>query len=89
MSTYLTIGYLQSKIIRTPLHLNKEWNTKVNECSSKHDLMLLCLDEATISEKDSLTSAILIQDEVNVNGRIPVSDEQIPERYQNNTPLNL
>lgn len=81
MSTYLTIGYLQSKIIRTPLHLNKEWNTKVNECNSKQDLMSLVCNEATISEKDYLTSAILTQNEVNANGRIPVSDEQIPERY--------
>ena len=81
MSTYLTIGYLQSKIIRTPLHLNKEWNTKVNECNSKQDLTSLVCNEATISEKDYLISAILMQDEVNANGRIPVSDEQIPERY--------
>jgi len=81
MSTYLTIGYLQSKIIRTPLHLNKEWNAKVNECNNSIDLMSLVCNEATISEKDYLISAILTQNEVNANGRIPVSDEQIPERY--------
>lgn len=28
--TYLTIGYVQSKMIRLPLNLNKEWNNTIN-----------------------------------------------------------
>ena len=81
MGSYLTIGYLQSKTIRTPLNLNKEWNAKVNACKDSVDLMVLVCNEATVSEKDYLISAILTLNEANASGKIPVSDEQIPERY--------
>ena len=81
MGTFVTIGYLQSKMVRTPLHLNSEWNAKVNACGDSIDLMTLVCSEATISEKDYLISAILTLNEVNERGRIPVDDEQIPERY--------
>ena len=47
--SYITIGYLQSKLIRTPLKFHTEWNTKVND-ANLDSLKELTLNGATDSE---------------------------------------
>ncbi len=39
--SHITIGYVQSKLIKTPLHLNVEWNAKVNACNTVDELFKL------------------------------------------------
>ena len=39
MGSYTTIGYLQSKMIRTPLNLNTNWNADINSLSSIQDII--------------------------------------------------
>jgi len=39
MEQYTTIGYLQSKMIRTPLKLNVVWNENINSLSSKQEII--------------------------------------------------
>ena len=61
MEQYLkiTTDDLKEVISRKPLYLNKLWNLKVSACKNNHELMLLVLIEATVSEKDYLISSIL------------------------------
>jgi len=39
MSSYTTIGYLQSKMIRMPLNLNQTWNEDINNCQTSQEIM--------------------------------------------------
>ena len=39
MSSYTTIGYLQSKMIRMPLNLNTNWNDDINSLSSVQEII--------------------------------------------------
>jgi len=55
-NSFNTIGYLQSKVIKTPLHLNTEWNTAVNNCLDCADLYALCQSKGTTDDEDVLMS---------------------------------
>ena len=46
----MTIGYVQSKLIRTPLPLNTDWNSSVNKCNSEKELMDFVCDNGTVEE---------------------------------------
>ena len=39
MGTHITIGYLQSKMIRMPLNLNTNWNADINTLSSVQEII--------------------------------------------------
>jgi|14BtaG_2_1085337.scaffolds.fasta_scaffold11100_6 HKD family nuclease len=54
MGNYITIGYAQSKLIRTPLHLNTEWNTLVNSKDNFADLFQLISNSGTLEEYRTL-----------------------------------
>ena len=62
---YLTIGYLQSKLIRTPLNLNRDWNKDINECNSIQELIDYTSDKGTNDEHWRLLHAIKLRDELN------------------------
>jgi|GEM_PF-5441172 len=62
---YLTIGYLQSKLIRTPLNLNRDWNKNINECNSVQELIDYISDKGTNDEHWRLLHAIKLRDELN------------------------
>lgn len=62
---YLTIGYLQSKLIRTPLNLNSDWNKDINECNSVQELIDYISDKGTNDEHWRLLHAIKLRDELN------------------------
>lgn len=62
---YLTIGYLQSKLIRTPLNLNRDWNKDINECNSSQELINYISDKGTNDEHWRLLHAIKTRDELN------------------------
>jgi hypothetical protein len=50
MGTHLTIGYLQSKMIRMPLNLNHDWNRDINNCSTTQKVIDYILDNGTTDE---------------------------------------
>lgn len=62
---YLTIGFLQSKLIRTPLNLNSDWNKDINECNSVQELIDYISDKGTNDEHWRLLHAIKLRDELN------------------------
>ena len=58
MSSYTTIGYLQSKMIRMPLNLNTNWNADINSLSSVQDIIKYIDDNGTTDEHWKLLHAI-------------------------------
>jgi len=58
MGQHITIGYLQSKMIRTPLHLHTEWNGAVNKCKDHTELYDLCQHDGTDEDVEGLMSLI-------------------------------
>jgi len=65
MEQYTTIGYLQSKMIRTPLKLNVSWNEKINSLSSKQEIIDYVSVKGSVDEYQRLLYAIEIIEEVN------------------------
>lgn len=57
-NSYNTIGYIQSKMIRTPLHLHTEWNGEVNKCKDHTELYDLCQHDGTDEDVEGLMSLI-------------------------------
>ena len=45
-----TFGYVQSKLIRTPLPLYKGWNAVINRCKNKEELIAFVSDNGTVIE---------------------------------------
>ena len=58
MSSYTTIGYLQSKMIRTPLNLNTKWNDDINSLSSVQEIIDYIDNNGTTNEHWKLLKAI-------------------------------
>ena len=50
MRSYTTIGYLQSKMIRTPLNLNTKWNDDINSLSSVQEIIDYIDNNSTTNE---------------------------------------
>ena len=65
MEQYTTIGYLQSKMIRTPLKLNVVWNENINSLSSKQEIIDYVSVKGSFDEYQRLLYAIEIIEEVN------------------------
>jgi hypothetical protein len=65
MEQYTTIGYLQSKMIRTPLKLNVVWNENINSLSSKQEIIDYVSVKGSVDEYQRLLYAIEIIEEVN------------------------
>ena len=51
-----SIGYLQSKLIKSPLKFNTQWNEMVNECENETELYELCQSYGTDSDTLKLLS---------------------------------
>jgi len=63
--TYLTIGYVQSKMIRLPLNLNKDWNNTINSLETINEITQF-IETDSRSTKDEvyrLRFALKIKDE--------------------------
>ena len=58
MSSYTTIGYLQSKMIRMPLNLNTNWNNDINTLSSVQEIIDYIDNNGTSDEHWRLLHAI-------------------------------
>lgn len=58
MSSYTTIGYLQSKMIRMPLNLNTNWNNNINTLSSVQEIIDYIDQNGTTDESWRLLHAI-------------------------------
>jgi len=65
MSSYTTIGYLQSKMIRMPLNLNTNWNADINSLSSVQEIINYIDDNGTTDEHWRLLHAIKQMEELN------------------------
>jgi len=65
MGMYLTIGYLQSKMIRMPLNLNVDWNKEINDCNKVQELIDYIKDNGTNDENWRLLHAIKEREEIN------------------------
>jgi len=65
MEQHTTIGYLQSKMIRTPLKLNVSWNENINSLSSKQEIIDYVSVKGSVDEYQRLLYAIEIIEEVN------------------------
>ena len=61
----MTIGYLQSKMIRSPLNLNNKWNEDINNTSSREDIIDYITNNGTTDEYWRLIHAIKTMDEIN------------------------
>ena len=53
-----TIGYLQSKMVRTPLNLNTKWNDDINSLSSIQEIIDYIDTNGTTNEHWKLLRAI-------------------------------
>ena len=65
MGNYTTIGYLQSKMIRSPLNLNSKWNEDINMLSSREEIATYIIKNGTGDEHFRLLQAIKTMDEMN------------------------
>ena len=65
MSSYTTIGYLQSKMIRMPLNLNTNWNEDINSLSSIQEIINYIDDNGTTDEHWRLLHAIKVMEGMN------------------------
>jgi len=65
MSSYTTIGYLQSKMIRMPLNLNTNWNNDINSLSSVQDIIEYIDSNGTSDEHWRLLHAIVRMEKLN------------------------
>ena len=62
---YVTVGYLQLKIIRPSILKNLDWNSKVNLCDTEDELIRLVESEGTEDDLKSLSIAIATKDKIN------------------------
>jgi hypothetical protein len=65
MGQHITIGYLQSKMVRMPLNLNKVWNEDINSLSSSQELIDYINIFGTKDEHWRLLHAIKTKEELN------------------------
>ena len=65
MGQHITIGYLQSKMVRMPLNLNEVWNEDINSLSSSQELIDYINVFGTNDEHWRLLHAIKIKEEIN------------------------
>jgi len=65
MGQHITIGYLQSKMVRMPLNLNEVWNEDINSLSSSQELIDYINVFGTNDEHWRLLHAIKIKNEIN------------------------
>ena len=65
MGQHITIGYLQSKMVRMPLNLNKVWNEDINSLSSSQELIDYINIFGTNDEHWRLLQAIKTKEEIN------------------------
>jgi len=65
MSSYTTIGYLQSKMIRMPLNLNTNWNADINSLSSVQEVIDYIDKNGTTDEHWRLLQAIKVMEGMN------------------------
>ena len=65
MGTHMTIGYLQSKMIRMPLNLNTNWNADINSLSSVQDIIEYINKNGTTDEYWRLLHAIVRMERLN------------------------
>jgi len=65
MSSYTTIGYLQSKMIRMPLNLNTNWNNDINSLSSIQEVIDYIDKNGTTDEHWRLLQAIKVMEGMN------------------------
>lgn len=65
MSSYTTIGYLQSKMIRMPLNLNTNWNEDINSLSSIQEIINYIDKNGTTDEHWRLLHAIKAMEGMN------------------------
>ena len=65
MGQHITIGYLQSKMVRMPLNLNEVWNEDINSLSSSQELIDYINIFGTKDEHWRLLHAIKLRDELN------------------------
>lgn len=63
--SHITIGYVQSKLIKTPLHLNVEWNAKVNACNTIDELFDLSENDGWDSMYRTHLAALKIENQNN------------------------
>ena len=65
MSSYTTIDYLQSKMIRMPLNLNTNWNNDINSLSSVQQIIDYIDINGTTDEHWRLLHAIRLMEKLN------------------------
>ena len=65
MGQHITIGYLQSKMVRMPLNLNEVWNEDINSLSSSQELIDYINIFGTNDEHWRLLHAIKTKEELN------------------------
>jgi len=65
MGQHLTIGYLQSKMIRMPLNLNEVWNEDINTLSSIQEIIDYIDLFGTTDERWKLLQAINQMEKLN------------------------
>ena len=65
MGQHITIGYLQSKMVRMPLNLNEVWNEDINSLSSSQALIDYINIFGTKDEHWRLLQAIKTKEEIN------------------------
>ena len=65
MGQHITIGYLQSKMVRMPLNLNEVWNEDINSLSSSQELIDYINIFGTKDEHWRLLQAIKTKEEIN------------------------
>ena len=64
---YVSVGYIQLKIIRPSILENLDWNTKVNLCDTEEELIRLVQVEGNSTDMKSLNLAIDIRGKVNAS----------------------
>jgi len=65
MSSYTTIGYLQSKMMRLPLNLNTNWNEDINSLYSIQEIVDYIDKNGTTDEHWKLLNAIKVMEDMN------------------------
>jgi len=65
MGTHLTIGYLQSKMIRMPLNLNYDWNTAINNCENTQSVIDYIVSNGTTDENWRVLHTIKTINDIN------------------------
>tara|TARA_R110000803_G_scaffold187229_1_gene249639 strand:+ start:476 stop:682 length:207 start_codon:yes stop_codon:yes gene_type:complete len=67
MGTHLTIGYLQSKMIRMPLNLNLGWNSGINNCDTIQEVIDYIESKGTMDEGWRVLHTIKTINDINLS----------------------